>query len=284
MPAYGGCFISTYALLDLPLEQAVLRLIDGGWKAIEIMCEGPHGELLEWPAERLSWLREIGEANGIAWTIHAPIAGCNPAAVDDDAIRASGSVLLRTMRIAHMLGCAYVVVHPGEQAEPVNGHDAADFEEAAQRVAAFLRDALQASRKSQVAIALENVPPYPGLLGTDAAFLQRVLQLAPSPRLGIVFDAGHAHLTGPGRCLSALRALLPDVIAVHLSDNRGELDDHMLLGTGTVPLEETVALTQQFRYSGAWVLEMRSVPDAIASAAWLGRRFVQAEAPPGRFA
>ena len=251
------------------------------------MCEGPHGELLDWPAERLAELQRFGTEHGISWTLHAPITGCNPATRYSEPLRASLDLLVRTLRVAEVLGCAHIVVHPGEADEDAAtaleatsdrsvlsgaSGQAADDEGAALRVAAFLREALLAA--PNVAIALENVPPYPGLLGTDAAFLGRVLQLADSPRIGIVFDVGHAHLTGAGQCLSSLRSVLFDVVSIHLSDNGGKHDDHQRLGAGTVPLEETVELLNKAGYTGSWVIEMRDAADVLPSADWLRQRDV----------
>lgn len=283
MDTFGHYAVSTYAYLNYSLEEAVRKIAGEGWLAIEIMCEGPHGELLDWPAERLAELRRFGTAHGIAWTLHAPITGCNPATRYSEPLRASLDLLVRTLRVADLLECSHIVLHPGEadedaaaelEAESGAGRQAADDEGAALRVAAFLREALLAAGTPNVAIALENVPPYPGLLGTDAAFLGRVLQLADSPQIGIVFDVGHAHMTGAGQCLSSLRSVLFDIISIHLSDNGGKHDDHQRLGAGTVPLEETVELLKKAGYSGSWVIEMRHAADVLPSAEWLRQRGV----------
>lgn len=268
MSVRNSCSISTFALLDLPLREAVLQLINGGWKAIEIMCEGDHSELLDWSEDTLAWLRQTGLRNGIKWSIHAPITSCNPAAIEADSLQASQEILLRTMRIAQQLDCAYVVLHAGELEESENTVTSAALEI---RVAAFLQAVLKATEGSKVVIALENVPPYPHLLGVDTIFLKNVLHGVDSPRVRIVFDVGHAHLTGKGQCVLALQQVMPDVIALHLSDNQAVYDDHLPLGVGTVPLKEVFAIVQQFRYSGAWVLELRNMPDALASANWLDR-------------
>ncbi|MBP1991024.1 sugar phosphate isomerase/epimerase family protein [Paenibacillus eucommiae] len=307
MTTRSDYFVSTYAWIEKPLQETVAELVEGGWKAVEIMCEGRHGELLEWSEERLDWLKQIGQYNGISWTLHAPITGCNPASSDAEVIRDSSNVLHRTLQIAEKLGCAYVVVHPGEREEQSytkSGNDqhesdqggaderenenenenvksgtvqawsdrGGSVDEAANRVVLFLQEALKATEGYGVTIALENVPPYPGLLGADPAFLKHVVQRVGSPRVRIVFDVGHAHLTGKSRCLLALQYLLPYVISLHLSDNQGEHDDHLRLGAGTVPLEGVLALTRQFQYSGSWVLELRSLSDVVASVRWLEQR------------
>ncbi|WP_127489698.1 sugar phosphate isomerase/epimerase family protein [Paenibacillus ehimensis] len=272
MEALRQCAVSTYALLEESLEAAVVRLIRDGWKEIEIMGEGPHIELLDWPEEKLDWLWQLGKAHGVRWTVHAPITGLNPAADEEEARRASMELLLTTLRIAERLECAYVVVHPGEadEAEELLAGSARESE-LAERVAEFVREALRAATGSAVVIGLENVPPYPSLLGADVRFLERIVRSVDSPRVRIVFDAGHAHLTGTGRCLLSLKRVMPYVVGLHLSDNGGVRDDHWAFGAGSVPLEAVTVLARDYGFAGSWVLELRSVPDAAASAEALAR-------------
>lgn len=262
--------VSTYALSDEPLEEAVLQLIHAGWKGIEVMCEGRHIELLDWNDEQLASLKRIGEENGIRWSLHAPITGCNPASAEEALSLASFELLLRTLHVADCLNCRYIVLHPGEWREGLDDAPSTALQ-AEERVAAFLQEILKATEGSEVVIALENVPPYPNLLGTDAVFLERVLRRVGSARLGIVYDVGHAHMVGEGQCLWGLQRLLPNVIALHLSDNHGERDEHLALGAGSVPLEAAVALVCASGIAPGWVLEMRNIPDAQASADWLDR-------------
>ncbi|GLI07405.1 hypothetical protein YDYSG_34350 [Paenibacillus tyrfis] len=272
MEALRQCAVSTYALQEESLEAAVVRLIGDGWKEIEIMGEGAHIELLEWPEEKLDWLRQLGKEHDVRWTVHAPITGLNPAAYEEEARKVSMELLLTTLRIAERLECAYVVLHPGEAdgAEEIQA-DSERESELAERVAEFVREALRATAGSGVVIGLENVPPYPNLLGTDVKFLERIVRSVDSPRLRVVFDAGHAHLTGTGLCLLSLKRIMPYVVGLHLSDNGGVRDDHWAFGAGSVPLEAVTVLAQDHGFAGSWVLELRSVQDAVASAEALAR-------------
>ncbi|MDG0809573.1 sugar phosphate isomerase/epimerase family protein [Cohnella rhizosphaerae] len=199
MTAQSEYAVSTYALMELPLQEAVDALLEGPWNAIEVMCEGPHGELLDWPAERLARLRDAGKARGISWSLHAPITGLNPAAREAGEAQAAAVALGRTLDVAERLDARYIVLHPGvAESEATDRAEAGHREALAVRVADMLKRALEASGDSRVAIGLENVPPYPGLLGTDVEFLVRVAELTSSPRVGVVFDTGHAHMLGGG--------------------------------------------------------------------------------------
>ncbi|WP_079908858.1 sugar phosphate isomerase/epimerase [Paenibacillus sp. 32352] len=261
--------VSTYALIELPLEEAVQRLLHEGWTMIEIMGEGRHAEVFDWPEERLDALKRLGQDHRVIWSLHAPITGLNLASTREEEVRTTVQMLERSLEVAHKLECTHVVIHPGELAPEEGGVTWSDTEAAAARAAAVLSDALRITGGTDIIMALENVPPYPGLLGADADFLLQVLHKLPPSGFGIIFDVGHVHLTGAGKCMSALREVLPYVVGIHWSDNNGEHDDHMRLGAGTVPLREVVYLLQASDYTGAWVLELRSLHDVEASAAWL---------------
>ncbi|TYA14534.1 sugar phosphate isomerase/epimerase [Paenibacillus faecis] len=134
------------------------------------------------------------------------------------------------------------------------------------RVVGFLTRVLERTAGGGAVIALENVPPYPGLLGVEVSFLRAIADEIDSPRVGLVFDCGHAHMTGSGRCLLMLQQAMSRLVALHLSDNTGQADDHLGLGGGTVPIEAMVAWLVACGYRGAWVLEMRKPEDLQPSA------------------
>ncbi|AFH65634.1 sugar phosphate isomerase/epimerase family protein [Paenibacillus caseinilyticus] len=259
--AHGGYAISTCAMKELPLEQAVRTMASRGWTAIEIMCEFAHREWVDWPLERVEALAEWGRAHGIRWSVHAPIEDVNPAE-EDELLRARGLyVLRRCIDRAERLGAAYVVVHPGAMD---SGDD--DAEDAWERAAAFLGELLGATSGCRAAIALENVPPYPGLLGSRVEELVRVVKAAGSPRLGLVYDVGHAHMLGGGYALQGLREAAPHLLGLHVSDNRGSADDHDAVGKGTVPLEALLAGLPELA-AERHVMELCTLEDAELSAA-----------------
>lgn len=276
MNNYWGCSmdwqnrvsISTHACSDQPLKQVVKCLIDEGWHGIEIMAEGLHKELLDWSDEELEELKSLGLRHRIRWSIHAPIADCNLAAAGAGPIQEVMETVIRTLNIAEELGCTHVVLHPGEVDLQEEG-DLHNRQEALQRVAALLEVALKATNSSQVKLALENVPPYPGLLGTDAEFLVELVTQLNSPRVGLIYDCGHAHLCGRGQAQAILEQMLPHVVGLHLSDNQGVQDDHLGLGQGNVPLLELMDILKKEAYSGTIIIETGSLEGAYGSIRWM---------------
>ncbi|MUG68564.1 sugar phosphate isomerase/epimerase family protein [Paenibacillus campinasensis] len=269
--------VSTYAYIDTPLIETVSILSAAGWKQIEIMCEGGHEEVLAWPEERIAELEQMGRERGIRFSVHAPFTGCNPAAEDPEERKRSELVVLNTIRVAELLNSSFIVLHPGRgsggwspaHARGASGAAAEQLHEAKRRVSHFLARILEMTAESDIVIALENAPPYPGLYGVEMSFLRDIVDTLDSPRVGIVFDAGHAHMTGEGRCLLMLQQATPRLVALHLSDNAGQSDEHLGLGAGTVPLEAMTAWLMANRYNGHWVLELRRADDLQPSAARL---------------
>ncbi len=253
MHGKGDFSISTFALIDRPLPDAIRQLIDGGWTSIELMCEDGHRELLDWNEKQLDELRALGDRHGIRWSFHAPVYSMNPCAADRAERAASKSVLHRAMDVAEYLGCAYVVVHAGMEKGERDGQDAQD------RCVSFLSEILAERRPSPLKLALENVPPKPNLHGVSPAFVRTVVECVASPRLGILFDAGHAHVLGPGACLAGLEVCLPYLIGMHLNDNMGDYDSHLAVGMGNIPYPELVQKVTSNRFQGNWVVETESV-------------------------
>ncbi|CAM5797838.1 MULTISPECIES: sugar phosphate isomerase/epimerase family protein [Brevibacillus] len=268
MSAKASYAISTYALFDQPLREAIQRLADGGWTSIEIMCEAGHRELLEWSAGELNDLRALGSEKGIVWSIHAPIDGCNPAAAGGLREQTSDA-MKRCLEVAAFLDCTHVVMHAGEVEDRLDG---AERERGVERVAQFIEPLLPHIGSSRTRLLLENVPPYPKVLGWTVSDLIAICKQVASPSVGIVYDIGHAHLIRKGYALDGLREVFPYMQALHLSDNRGIKDDHLAVGEGTVPFAAILSLLKEKGFAGSWVIETTCVADAELSISRLSQQ------------
>ncbi|USG65617.1 sugar phosphate isomerase/epimerase [Brevibacillus ruminantium] len=258
----GSVTISTYALFDQPLEQAVRQIIEDGWKSIEIMCEAGHSELLRWPKEKQKEFKQAGIEQGITWSIHAPIEGCNPAAESGKLRDQSLEMMKRCLELAVELDSAHVVMHAGEV------HDRLDEAERArgvEQVQRFVEPLVSQLSGTETVLTLENVPPYPKVLGWTVSDLVEICARTDSQQLGIVYDVGHAHLIREGYALEALQEVFPYLMGLHLSDNHGLKDDHLAVGEGSIPYSAILAWLKENKYAGSWVLETTSLADARLS-------------------
>ncbi|MCC8433307.1 sugar phosphate isomerase/epimerase [Brevibacillus sp. M2.1A] len=259
----GSFSVSTYALFDLSLRDAIVQLLQKDWKGIEIMCEENHADLLDWSWERLKELKQQGNEGEIAWSIHAPISGCNLAADAGSTRDQTLNTMKRCLEIASFLDCTHVVMHAGEVEDRLAESERARGVENVSQAIHVLTSELSA--ESRTILTVENVPPYPKVLGWNVEDLVRICQHVDSSRVRIVYDVGHAHLIRPGYAIDALQKVLPYLSALHLSDNFGKLDDHLAVGEGTIPFEPILSLLKDNGFAGHWVVETKQLACAEAS-------------------
>jgi sugar phosphate isomerase/epimerase len=163
-----------------------------------------------------------------SYSVHAPAADINIAAVNERMRSASVDVLADTLAICCRIGAAHLVVHPGFFA----------FDQMQDRsFAALLRsldDLVPLQEEHGVAVCLENMGSWqcchfrtPGLIPEIA-----------DRGLAWTLDCGHAQLNGN----------LGEFLAqgtfrhVHLHDNCGKSDDHIACGDGTIDFFTLVRL------------------------------------------
>ena len=146
---------------------------------------------------------------------------------------ASMDEIKRAIEVAEFLPFRYLILHlglPGEE------YDLSKFDAAFTSI-----EHLRIFAKERGAqILLENIP---GELSTP----QHILSFLDYTRLDlkVCFDTGHAHLAGGVQ--PAFRALQERVVAVHVHDNHGEKDEHLLPFEGQIDWAQTV---RDFRSAG----------------------------------
>jgi L-ribulose-5-phosphate 3-epimerase len=103
--------------------------------------------------------------------------------------------------------------------------------------------------KHHVDLAVENLPS-----SQSARLFDHILSLYDDHRLGVCLDTSHAHLS------HTLHDLLEQyggrLTAVHVSDNRGEHDDHLLPFEGTIDWDRFAMHFARIGYTGTFLLEV----------------------------
>jgi sugar phosphate isomerase/epimerase len=170
----------------------------------------------------------------------------DPSSDSEEARAASVEILRGEADFARTLGCTDIAVHPvskeGSTADPW-------------RPAAFARtarDLAEIGRAKGVRYLLENMPPRQ--FGCDVSYLRRLVDAVASPHLGLLYDSGHAALCGDP--VGAIRTMGPRLWGVHLHDNRGTEDDHLIPGMGTLPFEAIARTLAEVGYAGTFMIEV----------------------------
>jgi sugar phosphate isomerase/epimerase len=163
-------------------------------------------------------------------TLHAPFQDLLPGALDEMILDTSRRRLRQAFRLLPVFKPVSIVCHLGYDSK-LYQWDRGNWLE---RSAATWKEFAALAAAHGVKVMLENVyEPDPDL------FVQ-LLTLVNAPNLQVCLDVGHLQAFGGGDFDRWLQALWPVIGQLHLHDNRGDLDSHLALGQGTVPLESVL--------------------------------------------
>jgi len=255
--------ISTHLYHDRRLTLPHLQAIAShGFDAVELFATRTHFDYQQPAAirELRGWLETTGLR---LHSIHAPIvdslvgttwgAAFSNAAADQTARQLAVREVCAALDVAREIPTGFLILHlgvPREQArEPGdNNRDAArrSLEEIG-RVASDLG----------VRVAVEVIPN--GLSDAPAlvALLEEDLEL---PSAGICLDFGHAFLMGD--VLDAVETAAGHLVATHVHDNHGKVDEHLVPYEGAIDWPAALMTVQKIGYEGTLLFEVRNTGNA----------------------
>lgn len=176
-----------------------------------------------------AFLSEVGQrldgAGLKVWSVHTSFGTAYDISAPDEAIRRRGiQDAVRCAEGVRRLGGRQVVIH-GSAPLAEGGVDRVDR---LARSVESLEEVVRACDEIGVQLALEN--ELPNHLGDTAEELMGILERFPS--LGICLDTGHGHVTGEGADL--IHRVGHRISTIHIHDNDGTKDEHVLPGFGTI--------------------------------------------------
>jgi sugar phosphate isomerase/epimerase len=220
--------LSTWSLLGLEVVSAVRAVGDAGFNFVELWGEVPHA-YPEWVDKKK--LKDALSSYDMTLTMHAPFTDLNPATPFQPVRGAVERTLEDFVKFSDYLAAKIVTIHPGSV------HSEAMVPQSVQSSVSTLRRMVR-SAGGRLAVNVENQTrsrsKYHFPLASTAESLELIL--AEVDGLGFTLDTGHAHVNGQSLLALAERAG-PKLTEVHLSDNSGASDDHLIPGEGTAPLK-----------------------------------------------
>jgi deoxyribonuclease-4 len=221
------------------LPKAIERGVERGCRAIQIFNQSPRmWRPTVYRDEDVAAFREAMSDSPIdAVLIHA-VYLLNCASEDPDIRAKSLASLTHSLRAGQAIGATGVVLHPGSA-------KTGDVDEAIERAAATIREALQESEGCE--LHLENTAGAGGTLGRSFEELAALLEGAGGDaRLGVCLDSCHLFASGydirtPGEMAGVLRRCTRKlgrgrVRSLHLNDSQTPLgsnrDRHANVGQG----------------------------------------------------
>lgn len=195
------------------------------------------------------------------------IHGLWPAdSTDEKKRRDNFALFCKQIECARVLGCKNVVFHP---VMPF-GWEARGLEECYEtNVQTFSRLSKFAGENGVVA-CVENMPA-PRLDFTTVQGVKKLIKDIDSPFCKICLDTGHANVCGDNLA-EDVKFLGGDMAVMHVHDNDGVKDRHMLPFTGTIEWEPFVRALREVGFCGTFSLETEIPSDTPMPQLELRRR------------
>lgn len=221
--------VSTWSLLSLDLVSAVREVGDAGFEYIELWGEVPHA-YPDWTNVRK--IKDLLSTYNMVLTLHAPFTDLNMASPFQPVKGAVEKTLENFVELAASLGARVVTVHPGSV------HNEVMVPQSAATSVSTLNKMVRAA-DGRLIISVENMTKgsskYHFPLGSTQESLELIL--ADVDKLRFTLDTGHAHANGQV-LLDLEERNKQKLVEVHLNDNGGKNDDHLVPGEGTATLDE----------------------------------------------
>ncbi len=224
-----------------PAEKAVGRLAALGYEGIDMGFDywtfdgSPFlGDgYLDWA----KGLKACADAAGVAYThAHAPGEADNY------------DMAARSIKAASALGARYLVVHPIWHDQ--NGKNIRSKLRFLDLNAKAIERLLPLAEECGVVLLSENVLWN---ASSDPRVIAELVKKVDSPWFGWCFDVGHAHCSGYAPSILRTCAVAP--LSLHIQDNDGSGDGHLIPGDGTIDWDAFSRILNEIGYAGDCVLE-----------------------------
>ncbi|MEJ2100077.1 MAG: sugar phosphate isomerase/epimerase [Desulfobacterales bacterium] len=168
-----------------------------------------------------------------------------------DSIReASLQEMLNSLEVAAGLGAQKVVLHPGH----IGGLGVYVKESAMALANKSLESIIDRSQELGLCVCLDNMFPKCRAFVEPGDF-EDILHRFPDLRLTL--DTGHANIGGR-RALDFIEKFGSRIGHLHISDNLGQRDDHLAVGSGVIDFSKIIGALKQCGYNDTATLEIFS--------------------------
>lgn len=245
--------ISTHLFLYKPLTGETIDLIKRyNFEFIEIWAMKPH-----FAFDNINYLKELADiisSYGIkVITFHGPLyedvsdamkgKWLSLASKDQQLRRKTTDLFKMVVDAMEFFDCRTIVTHTGLSGD-IDGKEM-------ENLYYSLQEIFELHSGRSINIALENGVSSSSSINSILAFIERY---SPS-RTGTCFDTGHAFITG--NFSEDLEAISQHLMTMHIHDNRGISDEHLLPFYGNIPWERMMEILSKNGYNGPFVYELR---------------------------
>jgi sugar phosphate isomerase/epimerase len=262
--------LSTGCFFDRSIFDCLEPIRNAGFATLEICSHGEHFDYHDQGAVHRT--RELMDQFGLeAYSMHAPFRKeIDISSPDEQRRRVSVEEVKRAAQSAAHLGAKYLVIHPGPERDDI---DRLERLPRMDHAADSLNQIAHSCRECGVRLVLENMLGH--LFTGPVRELLWILGSLDVTDVGLCLDTGHAALTGDLHGI--LHKIAGHLWMVHASDNRGEFDDHLPPGKGTIDWKMLLEHLAKRDFRGSLILELngRNAVERVLSDAQNSRRFLR---------
>jgi protein FrlC len=244
--------LSSFVYYNYCLADAIRRTAELGYDGIDIWGGRPHAYRRDLSREEIKELRSLLKQSHLAIASFIPAQFRYPTCLcsNNETIRRDSVAYIQdAVKTAAALEAPIVSVCPGHT---VYGQG---IEDGWKRLTESLDAICTFAAPQGLRIAIEPADRYEtDLIQTTADALRIIAELAHS-NLGIVLDNGHAYIVGES-CVQAIQNMGDRLFHVHIDDNNGLRDQHLVPGDGSFGFGPFVAALRQSGYTGYLCAEL----------------------------
>lgn len=197
-------------------------------------------------------LREKLKENGIEVnSLHTSFGNGFDISSFDENVRAIGiSEIKKNIDLLAFLDGKIAIVHPGGHL--FNTNDSEERKRRMEKSSLSFSEIVKYAEEKGIKIAVENLLPH--LVCGYAQEILNLINRINSNNVGICFDSSHANLAE--KPAEVLKKFSQKLITLHMSDNLGRYDDHLLPGKGKINFRELVKILKEISYEGVFMMEV----------------------------
>jgi sugar phosphate isomerase/epimerase len=246
--------ISMLHTLAEPFNTMLKQLAKMETEYIEIVDDGLH----TLNSKRVSALNETAKTYGFKYSLHCPFADLNIASPSKPILNATLRRLKQSMIYAKELDAELFVLHPGQKTGISPFYPDCDWQQQTQSI----RQLHMAAKDLGLHVAIENVPQKYGSIMKTTEDFQRLYHETGLTDIGIVLDIGHANLEN--QIQPFLQQFPNRIMHLHLSDNMGESDQHLGIGSGKIDWQHIAVELKRINFNGIIMIEsVFNVPESL---------------------
>ena len=236
-------------------QEKIDCVLEAGFKYIDLSMYQikENDELLvsdKW-SENAKVILENTQRKGVEFVqAHSP--GGNPISEDEDEVQELIRATERSIDVCGVLGIPNIVVHGGYRKD-------ISKEEYFERNKAYFKTLFPAMERNNVNVLCENSTRKnmgDMYFTNSGADVKEFVKYVDHPLFHACWDTGHGNCEG--NQYEDILAVGDDLFAVHINDNRGQGDEHIIPYLGTVNMDEIMNALIDIDYKGVFTFECDS--------------------------